>query len=300
MNTENLKNASSKKRVITGNERLLFVDPKSAKKGTTSPIDYIEISELGGGLVENGLTKSGNVTKLGGALTENTSIDTDGNDFEILSGDYTFSNLPFVLGSFTLPSLGFNADNLWWNHIIDLSGVNPALEKQIRVAYQDLTTEFFTGLEVQKDPNGEVIANMSARESNFSGLQVGFSARKTNSGYYTADHYLFDNDILTDLAGYFVEESKVWEDYKYNIVDADNYKQHLKTLNGNGWEWETGIDKTAGVFTPGKKVLALTPTGIKSENLALLDFADDTAAAAGGVGLNELYHTSGTVKIRLV
>jgi hypothetical protein len=30
------------------------------------------------------------------------------------------------------------------------------------------------------------------------------------------------------------------------------------------------------------------------------NFADDTTAAAGGVPLGGLYHTSGTIKIRLV
>lgn len=29
------------------------------------------------------------------------------------------------------------------------------------------------------------------------------------------------------------------------------------------------------------------------------DFADDTAAAAGGVAVGQLYHTSGAVKVRL-
>jgi len=32
---------------------------------------------------------------------------------------------------------------------------------------------------------------------------------------------------------------------------------------------------------------------------ALDDYADDTAAAAGGVEIGQLYHTSGTVKVRL-
>jgi hypothetical protein len=33
---------------------------------------------------------------------------------------------------------------------------------------------------------------------------------------------------------------------------------------------------------------------------ASLDYADDTAAAAGGVVLGQVYHTSGTLKIRIV
>jgi len=34
-------------------------------------------------------------------------------------------------------------------------------------------------------------------------------------------------------------------------------------------------------------------------NLEAKDYVDDVAAAAGGVKLGDLYHTSGTVKIRL-
>jgi hypothetical protein len=34
--------------------------------------------------------------------------------------------------------------------------------------------------------------------------------------------------------------------------------------------------------------------------LAALDFANDGAAATGGVAIGELYHTSGDVQIRLV
>jgi hypothetical protein len=39
---------------------------------------------------------------------------------------------------------------------------------------------------------------------------------------------------------------------------------------------------------------------IVSSNLASLDFANDGAAASGGVDVGQLYHTSGTVKIRLI
>lgn len=45
-------------------------------------------------------------------------------------------------------------------------------------------------------------------------------------------------------------------------------------------------------------IISQTPTNIKLEGLG--DYADDTAAATGGVVLGGLYHTSGTLKIRLV
>lgn len=46
-NIENLKNFPSKPETnITGKERILFVNPKSNKKGTTPPINYIEVQSL--------------------------------------------------------------------------------------------------------------------------------------------------------------------------------------------------------------------------------------------------------------
>jgi hypothetical protein len=39
---------------------------------------------------------------------------------------------------------------------------------------------------------------------------------------------------------------------------------------------------------------------VLAEVSASFDYADDTAAAAGGVPLGGLYHTTGTIKIRLV
>ncbi len=43
-----------------------------------------------------------------------------------------------------------------------------------------------------------------------------------------------------------------------------------------------------------------TTKNLQITNYAGLNYADDTAAAAGGVPLGGLYHTSGTAKIRIV
>ena len=40
-------------------------------------------------------------------------------------------------------------------------------------------------------------------------------------------------------------------------------------------------------------------TAIEKGSYSLVDAVDDTAAASAGVGLNELYRTGNTVKIRL-
>lgn len=44
-------------------------------------------------------------------------------------------------------------------------------------------------------------------------------------------------------------------------------------------------------------MLEISATGVKPK---VANYADDAAAAAGGVAVGEMYHTSGTVKIRLV
>ena len=51
-----------------------------------------------------------------------------------------------------------------------------------------------------------------------------------------------------------------------------------------------GLTVTAGGLTVSAGAVAIP----------LTDYADDTAAAAGGVAVGALYHTSGTVKVRLV
>lgn len=44
----------------------------------------------------------------------------------------------------------------------------------------------------------------------------------------------------------------------------------------------------------------VNPLILLFKDLELKDFTNDATAAAGGVKLNDFYHTSGTVKIRLV
>lgn len=58
-----------------------------------------------------------------------------------------------------------------------------------------------------------------------------------------------------------------------------------------------GLTVTAGGATITAGDLTVTAGAVA---LPLTNYADDTAAAAGGVAVGELYHTAGTVKIRLV
>lgn len=56
-----------------------------------------------------------------------------------------------------------------------------------------------------------------------------------------------------------------------------------------------GVDKN--IFA---HAFDVNPLILLFKDLELKDFADDTAAAAGGVKLYDFYHTAGAVKIRIV
>jgi len=63
-----------------------------------------------------------------------------------------------------------------------------------------------------------------------------------------------------------------------------------KVLIGTAAEDALEIDSVA------KTVKALSPYSL----LPLTSYANDAAAAAGGVAVGGLYHTTGTVKVRIV
>jgi hypothetical protein len=63
-----------------------------------------------------------------------------------------------------------------------------------------------------------------------------------------------------------------------------------KVLIGTAAEDALEIDASA------KTIKALAPYSL----LPLTSYANDSAAAAGGVSVGGLYHTTGTVKVRLV
>jgi len=96
------------------------------------------------------------------------------------------------------------------------------------------------------------------------------------------------------------------EIFKAYDTEESEETVRLRTSNtGTGFEFSNDLSDLEASFVlfmnnNGDTVLDVKNDGIVSDDLALKDFADDTAAAAGGVPLNGLYHTSGVVKIRLV
>jgi len=72
---------------------------------------------------------------------------------------------------------------------------------------------------------------------------------------------------------------------------------HQGTHEFQGAVTVAGLTNTAGGLTVTAGGLTVSAGAVA---IPLTDYADDTAAAAGGVAVGALYHTSGTVKVRLV
>jgi len=205
----------------------------------------------------------------GGNLVRNTQINTGAHQYELVSGDYKFSNIPFVYGPLSIPQLGISADDVFHNAIFDRDAFSPGLGKQVMNGYFNFATGEFAGLETGLDPNtGLYITNLSARKVTQDGLQAGFSAKGASLTEATADHYLFDQDILSDIAGNFVGSLGIYSWWAFNIVDADNWDEHRVDLNDNGWEWKFGSKKVAGVTTPGA-ALKYNANGLVLPNLSV-------------------------------
>lgn len=58
----------------------------------------------------------------------------------------------------------------------------------------------------------------------------------------------------------------------------------------------TAAEDALQINSVAKTIAAVAPYSL----LPLTSYANDTAAAAGGVAIGGLYHTAGTVKVRLV
>lgn len=306
--TQILKSFFPKKKrdVINGKDRLMLVDENSASKSVL-PVSYNTVDDITTYTnqqltASNGIYNDNGDVKLGTKpLTENTEIDTDGNAFSILSGDFAFSNLLFAFGPFSIPQLGVSADGVFHNSIIDREPFSPGLGKQVMNGYFNFATGEFAGLETSLDlVSGAYLTNLSARKVTQSGLQAGFSAKGVSSTEASADHYLYDQDINSDIAGNFVSHIGVYSWWAFNIVDADNWDEHRVDLNDNGWEFKVNRTKTAGSYGTDENIITFKGKTIGISNLVNQDFADDAAAALGGIEVGDQYHTAGVVKIRLV
>jgi len=284
-------------------EKIDFVNSSPSNTAPTTVDEAIAILmedfffELGGGggvyIFTNGLNEVGGSVKLGGLLTNNTSIDTDGNDFEILSGNAKYlsadvMSFPFagiysdasgthetLIGIVDGSSFPADPDFIFigaydGNFSTPLASIQviPST-RQINIKANDSTGDY--NLVGSYEPNSSTPAIVHELQKN-ADYAIGFAAISTMGDKYSNIYYgtLDSNNNITDINRVLVNQS-------YVELMTDGGVHNVK------------------LFMTGDFVSDMLNFVIKN----LGDYADDTAAAAGGVPLSGLYHTSGTVKIRL-
>lgn len=234
---------------------------------------FFELGGSGGSLARNGLDVVSGFVELGGDLIRDTTIDTDGNDFSILSGDMAFiMGQKEVAPSFNVPFWGlFYSDTM--NATISLLEFvgNPP---QIQVGWLDFPNQAFNGLASRK-------VNQQLSQYTPDGVyQHGISAYDGSqfSDNGNCDHYTFDRANNIDVSLVRVDEKHVFISHCYDPAGTQDVNK-IEVFNG-------------GINIDSLKLLLpkVTP----------LNFADDTAAAEGGVDLNQVYHNNGELRIRIV
>jgi hypothetical protein len=268
---------------LAGTEPVAIVQSGETKKVALSQI----------GTAENGLTKSGNTTKLGGDLTENTTIDTDGDDFEILSGNTKYLSADVM----SIPFAGIYSDASGTHETLIGIGDASALPFDPDVIFIGAYDgNFSTPLaSIQVIPSTRQI-NIKANDSTGDySLYSSLSPEDTNPSYVVA----LQKDQTFEIGWAAVESpTKKYSNIYYGVLDVNNDITDINRVEANAdWvEMMTDSDTyTVKLFKTGN--FESDTLNFVVNNLG--NYADDTAAATGGVPINGLYHTSGSVKIRL-
>jgi len=89
----------------------------------------------------------------------------------------------------------------------------------------------------------------------------------------------------------------VWETYRVGQVASFSAPIEAALIAG-GLARDAAENDNAGATDLQAQISALQPSVAKLVKVST-NYADDTAAAAGGVAVGALYHTNGTVKVRL-
>jgi uncharacterized delta-60 repeat protein len=141
-------------------------------------------------------------------------------------------------------------------------------------------------------------SNVSGSNNTYVGLQAGFNITSGS-----------DNTFLGKTAGYYISDGSsavsgsnrsvfIGTNVKSNGHDQTNQIVIGYDAIGNGSNTVTlGNNDITDTYVRG---VLRASTAILAQVSSSYNFADDTAAQAGGVPLGGLYHTSGSVKIRLV
>lgn len=184
---------------------------------------------------------------LGGALIQDTEIDTDNNDFSILSGEFSFNTIPLTAGIINIPRMLLESNN-YKIGFYNLTSVGSPSE-QIFCANLDLMTGSVVGLTVRELPNTDIFASVSAKED-MTGYEVGFSAHGHTLNNPTADHYVYLQSIQAAIAAIFVRPSGIPAYTAFNITDKDNWTENNFELSeAKGFYVALNVQKVAGIFS---------------------------------------------------
>ena len=278
-----------------------FVDPVVVEGNVSDNLTVLEFYNQQAGndnngadyVFENGLTKGTGTIKLGGELTEKTEIKT-GADNWIAFGEIMDEQWGLVIGDLT------DFDNQEQSlvgvfNFFNVHGFGEGLFMSA-VGTQDAPQVVWVGTQ---QPGGENISGMAVYDEDANiqqtFLRLSFNVN-TKEGYgklscpsdFTTDDNLHQNQ-------FYVTNDETRLKY-YHATSGEIISQKL-TDDG------ILIEKYDSDDDPLSKVVLAQidyDGNIISPHVATLDFADDTAAAAGGVPLNAFYHNNGAMRIRLV
>jgi len=228
----------------------------------------------------NGLHQiSPGVIGLGGTLIENTTVDTTGAfNISILDTNPAFDTT-FNIGEYEAAPLTFiPLDGFVFDDGAGLTGIFGRIDStlvggqdEMSVTYSDQANGVNNGLNVRR-------TNLTLSMYEPAGsTQVGYSAYDGTGVFdHVADMFYYDVATNIDIALIQAKSDQAMMRFCYNTAGAGLFNRLYVDAVGANFD-------TLQVLMP---------------NLG--DYANDAAAAVGGVPVDGLYHTAGTLKIRLV
>ena len=287
INSATVKNPSANQTLISVNETGELFTKDSSGNVTVYP-------------TEGGTFTGGTVSFLSATTLSSTTLNIDFTD-----------TLSYVTGD---EEIGVGLQNLggWLVPIFSGSVIGSKLTQDSASIYN------ITGDGLSVIPGfGEILAQIVGSHLNITdGILSGSSlsniiATSTYEGYPSYQHvnsstYVdpVSGDITRIEQAYVMDEpASTWEIKKINDSEDDIKLELVSDTTGFNLS-NNYSDNTASVLriedNNGDAILEFFNDYLVSETIPALDYADDAAAALGGVPVGGIYHNSGTIRIRLV
>ncbi len=244
----------------------------------------VDIQQDSGISVTNGLGYISGSLGLGGSLTQDTTITgTDTNTLTVThtAGSINGNDVSFIMGE---PVPGTTFDGLTFLTSSDIYGTISRTDSgsvdQISVAFTDTSNGNFNGLSVLPTQMGLAIYDPTGAS------QVGYTAYDGTGGFtHTADMFWYNTALDLDVTLIQAKETEGMVRFAYDTTPGSEEYNSI-SVNSAG----ITLDATGGIADD----RFITVTGF------LQNFANDGAAAAGGVPVGALYRNGSVVQIRVV